>query len=187
MKTRKIICLLLALFLISCSMQKKQLEGNTSSLLLRKDLTLQSLLVEDFMTDDLEGLKTFIEEEVSNFNKESENVKLEKIEYSEEKIRIWFSYTSLKKLLEYRDYSKDKSIGFSDIKVYTKEEFSLSEYANNIQDSKSKYFVVLEGAGKIFFESKILEVLTFDNAEVEILNDGIVVKDENAKLIIGLK
>lgn len=192
---KKIVLVLVMIFLFTaCKRTDKTLNGITSAILIKKDLKVESLLVEEVDSIDLEKLEKFIQNEILSFDNTKEDVKLKKISYEAPYLKLNFEYSSFDKMLEYARYSNDDSIAFTSLKIYDRESFLNSEYY--IADEKgAKKFLVLEGFGTVYFEDKLLNATCLGMANLQVNEDNIVLidnTDENitakeVKTIIAVK
>lgn len=171
---------LLAIFLlvcwvfVACSSRDISFDTDTSSIALKANGKWQSLLVEDYdkgiLNIDEKELKNFVEKEVSEFNKNSHDVKLLKVKVDDTKVKLLFEYSSFEKLIEYANYSNDDTINFHKAEFFDAKDFKNSPYAGDLKEDigEGKKVLVLEGVGSFYAPNKIKKALSLGQGNLEI-------------------
>lgn len=165
-----LICLLFS----ACSSKDISLDTDTSSIALKTNGKWQSLLVEDYdkriLNINEKELKDFVTKEVSEFNKNSHDVKLLKVKVDDTKVKLLFEYSSFEKLREYADYSNDDTINFHKAEFFDMKDFKASSYAGDLKEDigESKKVLVLEGIGSFYAPNKIKKALSLGQGNLEI-------------------
>ena len=168
------IFLLVCLFFTACSFGNISFDTDTSSIALKANGKWQSLLVEDYdkrISDiDEKELKNFVEKEVSEFNKNSHDVKLLKVKVDDTKVKLLFEYSSFEKLIEYANYSNDDTINFHKAEFFDVKDFKNSSYAGDLKEDigEGKKVLVLEGIGSFYAPNKIKKALSLGQGNLEI-------------------
>lgn len=171
---------LLAVFLlvcwvfVACSSRGISFDTDTSSIALKANGKWQSLLVEDYdkriLNIDEKELKKFVEKEVSEFNKNSHDVKLLKVKVDDTKVKLLFEYSSFEKLIEYANYSNDDTINFHKAEFFDIKDFKNSSYAGDLKEDigEAKKVLVLEGIGSFYAPNKIKKAVSLGQGNLEI-------------------
>ena len=147
---------------VACSSRSISFDTDTSSIALKANGKWQSLLVEDYdkriLNIDEKELKNFVEKEVSEFNKNSHDVKL------------LFEYSSFEKLIEYANYSNDDTINFHKAEFFDIKDFKNSSYAGDLKEDigEAKKVLVLEGIGSFYAPNKIKKAVSLGQGNLEI-------------------
>jgi lipoprotein len=168
------IFLLVCLFFTACSFGNISFDTDTSSIALKANGKWQSLLVEDYdkriLNIDDKELKNFVEKEVSEFNKNSHDVKLLKVKVDDTKVKLLFEYSSFEKLIEYANYSNDDTINFHKAEFFDVKDFKNSSYAGDLKEDigEGKKVLVLEGIGSFYAPNKIKKALSLGQGNLEI-------------------
>lgn len=168
------IFLLVCLFFTACSFGNISFDTDTSSIALKANGKWQSLLVEDYdkriLNIDEKELKNFVEKEVSEFNKNSHDVKLLKVKVDDTKVKLLFEYSSFEKLIEYANYSNDDTINFHKAEFFDVKDFKNSSYAGDLKEDigEGKKVLVLEGIGSFYAPNKIKKALSLGQGNLEI-------------------
>ena len=168
------IFLLVCLFFTACSFGNISFDTDTSSIALKANGKWQSLLVEDYdkriLNIDDKELKNFVEKEVSEFNKNSHDVKLLKVKVDDTKVKLLFEYSSFEKLIEYANYSNDDTINFHKAEFFDVKDFKNSSYAGDLKEDigEAKKVLVLEGIGSFYAPNKIKKALSLGQGNLEI-------------------
>ena len=168
------IFLLVCLFFTACSFGNISFDTDTSSIALKANGKWQSLLVEDYdkriLNIDEKELKNFVEKEVSEFNKNSHDVKLLKVKVDDTKVKLLFEYSSFEKLIEYANYSNDDTINFHKAEFFDVKDFKNSSYAGDLKEDigEAKKVLVLEGIGSFYAPNKIKKALSLGQGNLEI-------------------
>ncbi len=160
--------------LVACSSRDISFDTDTSSIALKANGKWQSLLVEDYdkgiLNIDEKELKNFVEKEVSEFNKNSHDVKLLKVKVDDTKVKLLFEYSSFEKLIEYANYSNDDTINFHKAEFFDVKDFKNSSYAGDLKEDigEAKKVLVLEGIGSFYAPNKIKKALSLGQGNLEI-------------------
>lgn len=159
---------------VACSSRDISFDTDTSSIALKANGKWQSLLVEDYdkgiLNIDDKELKNFVEKEVSEFNKNSHDVKLLKVKVDDTKVKLLFEYSSFEKLIEYANYSNDDTINFHKAEFFDVKDFKNSSYAGDLKEDigEAKKVLVLEGIGSFYAPNKIKKALSLGQGNLEI-------------------
>jgi hypothetical protein len=159
---------------VACSSRDISFDTDTSSIALKANGKWQSLLVEDYdkgISDiDEKELKNFVEKEVSEFNKNSHDVKLLKVKVDDTKVKLLFEYSSFEKLIEYANYSNDDTINFHKAEFFDVKDFKNFSYAGDLKEDigEGKKVLVLEGIGSFYAPNKIKKALSLGQGNLEI-------------------
>ena len=168
------IFLLVCLFFTACSFGNISFDTDTSSIALKANGKWQSLLVEDYdkriLNIDDKELKNFVEKEVSEFNKNSHDVKLLKVKVDDTKVKLLFEYSSFEKLIEYANYSNDDTINFHKAEFCDVKDVKNSSYDGDLKEDigEGKKVLVLEGRGSFYAPNKIKKALSLGQGNLEI-------------------
>ena len=168
------IFLLVCLFFTACSFGNISFDTDTSSIALKANGKWQSLLVEDYdkriLNIDDKELKNFVEKEVSEFNKNSHDVKLLKVKVDDTKVKLLFEYSSFEKLIEDANYANDDTINFHKAEFFDVKDFKNSSYAGDLKEDigEGKKVLVLEGIGSFYAPNKIKKALSLGQGNLEI-------------------
>lgn len=168
------ILFLICLLFSACSSKDISLDTDSSSIALKTNGKWQSLLVEDYdkriLNINEKELKDFVTKEVSEFNKNSHDVKLLKVKVDDTKVKLLFEYSSFEKLREYADYSNDDTINFHKAEFFDMKDFKASSYAGDLKEDigESKKVLVLEGIGSFYAPNKIKKALSLGQGNLEI-------------------
>lgn len=168
------ILLLVCWVFVACSSRGISFDTDTSSIALKANGKWQSLLVEDYdkriLNIDEKELKNFVEKEVSEFNKNSHDVKLLKVKVDDTKVKLLFEYSSFEKLIEYANYSNDDTINFHKAEFFDIKDFKNSSYVGDLKEDigEAKKVLVLEGIGSFYAPNKIKKALSLGQGNLEI-------------------
>lgn len=168
------ILLLVCWVFVACSSRGISFDTDTSSIALKANGKWQSLLVEDYdkriLNIDEKELKNFVEKEVSEFNKNSHDVKLLKVKVDDAKVKLLFEYSSFEKLIEYANYSNDDTINFHKAEFFDIKDFKNSSYGGDLKEDigEAKKVLVLEGIGSFYAPNKIKKALSLGQGNLEI-------------------
>ena len=168
------VFLLVCWVFVACSSRGISFDTDTSSIALKANGKWQSLLVEDYdkriLNIDEKELKNFVEKEVSEFNKNSHDVKLLKVKVDDTKVKLLFEYSSFEKLIEYANYSNDDTINFHKAEFFDIKDFKNSSYAGDLKEDigEAKKVLVLEGIGSFYAPNKIKKALSLGQGNLEI-------------------
>ena len=168
------ILLLVCWVFVACSSRGISFDTDSSSIALKANGKWQSLLVEDYdkriLNIDEKELKNFVEKEVSEFNKNSHDVKLLKVKVDDTKVKLLFEYSSFEKLIEYANYSNDDTINFHKAEFFDIKDFKNSSYAGDLKEDigEAKKVLVLEGIGSFYAPNKIKKALSLGQGNLEI-------------------